>query len=187
VTLLGAGAATVLQRLDGGFTLHVFAGRPRWALVAVVLVLIDLANWTSHLYNHRVEAFWRFHALHHSQEELSVLTSFRAHPLMHTNGFLLATVPVLVDFWAPWCGPCRATSPVVDALAREQPGNLLTLKVNTDDSPTAAEKFGIQGIPTFILFRNGEIVARRSGAMGKSALADWVAQASAGSKSAPKS
>ena len=95
VTLIGAGAATVLQRLDGGFTLHPFAGLPRWALVAVVLVLIDLANWASHLSNHRIHAFWRFHALHHSQEEMSILTSFRAHPLVHTS-FQLTAVPLVV-------------------------------------------------------------------------------------------
>jgi sterol desaturase/sphingolipid hydroxylase (fatty acid hydroxylase superfamily) len=95
VTLIGAGAASVLQRLDGGFTLHPFAGFPRWALVAVVLVLIDLANWTSHVYNHRVDAFWRFHALHHSQEEMSILTSFRAHPVVHTS-FQLTAVPLIV-------------------------------------------------------------------------------------------
>jgi sterol desaturase/sphingolipid hydroxylase (fatty acid hydroxylase superfamily) len=95
VTLIGSGAATVAQRLDGGFTLHVFAGLPRWALVVVVLVLIDLANWTSHLYNHRIDAFWRFHALHHSQEEMSILTSFRAHPFVHTS-FQLTAVPLIV-------------------------------------------------------------------------------------------
>jgi sterol desaturase/sphingolipid hydroxylase (fatty acid hydroxylase superfamily) len=95
VTLIGAGAATVLQRLDGGFTLHPFGALPRWALVVVVLVLIDLANWTSHLYNHRIAAFWRFHALHHSQEEMSILTSFRAHPLVHTS-FQLTAVPLIV-------------------------------------------------------------------------------------------
>jgi sterol desaturase/sphingolipid hydroxylase (fatty acid hydroxylase superfamily) len=95
VTLIGSGAATVLQHLDGGLTLHPFAGLPRWALVAVVLVLIDLANWTSHLYNHRVVAFWRYHALHHSQEEMSILTSFRAHPLVHTS-FQLTAVPLIV-------------------------------------------------------------------------------------------
>jgi len=94
VTLIGSGAATVLERLDGGFTLHPLAGLPRWALVAVVLVLIDLGNWTSHLYNHRVRAFWRFHALHHSQEEMSILTSFRAHPFVHTS-FQLTAVPLI--------------------------------------------------------------------------------------------
>ena len=64
-------------------------------LVAVVLVLIDLANWASHVSNHRVDAFWRFHALHHSQEEMSILTSFRAHPLVHTS-FQLTAVPLIV-------------------------------------------------------------------------------------------
>src|SRR5450631_1347297 len=81
-----------------------------------------------------------------------------------------ATVPVLVDFWAPWCGPCRATSPVVDALAREKSGQIITLKVNTDDSPTAASTYEIQGIPTFIVFKDGAVVGRRSGALPKSAL-----------------
>jgi sterol desaturase/sphingolipid hydroxylase (fatty acid hydroxylase superfamily) len=95
VTLIGTGAAVSLSRLDGGAVLHPFAGMPRWGLVAVVLVLMDLANWSSHLLNHRVETFWRFHALHHSQEEMSILTSFRAHPLVHTS-FQLAALPLIV-------------------------------------------------------------------------------------------
>jgi hypothetical protein len=68
---------------------------PRWALVVAVLVLMDGANWASHWLNHRVETFWRFHALHHSQEEMSILTSFRAHPLVHTS-FQLTAIPLIV-------------------------------------------------------------------------------------------
>ena len=67
-----------------------------WAVVPLTLVAMDGANWLAHLADHRVRTLWRFHAVHHSQEELSVLTSFRAHPLVHTTGFLLATVPVLL-------------------------------------------------------------------------------------------
>ena len=68
---------------------------------------MDGANWLAHLADHKLDALWRFHALHHSQEELSVLTSFRAHPLMHTTGFLLATIPVVVLM------PTRPIAPVI--------------------------------------------------------------------------
>jgi sterol desaturase/sphingolipid hydroxylase (fatty acid hydroxylase superfamily) len=95
LTLIGTGAAVTLSRIDGGFTLHPLDGLPRWALVVTVLVLMDGANWTSHWLNHRVQTFWRFHALHHSQEEMSILTSFRAHPVVHTS-FQLAALPLIV-------------------------------------------------------------------------------------------
>ena len=68
---------------------------------------MDAANWLAHYADHRLDALWRFHALHHSQEELSVLTSFRAHPLMHTTGFILATIPVVVLM------PTRPIAPVL--------------------------------------------------------------------------
>src|SRR5208337_3034310 len=68
---------------------------PGWLLMPLTVVAMDGANWLAHYADHRPGPLWRFHALHHSQEELSVLTSFRAHPLMHTTGFLLATVPVV--------------------------------------------------------------------------------------------
>ncbi len=94
MTLLSIGAATLI----GGHA-HWIAlptqDWPGWLLVPLTIVAMDGANWLAHYADHRLDPLWRFHALHHSQEELSVLTSFRAHPLMHTTGFILATIPVV--------------------------------------------------------------------------------------------
>jgi sterol desaturase/sphingolipid hydroxylase (fatty acid hydroxylase superfamily) len=96
MTLLSAGFGRLLGTHLGWLQASWTAGWPTWLLVSVTLVAMDGANWLAHYADHRLEPLWRLHAVHHSQEELSVLTSFRAHPLVHTTGFLLATVPVLV-------------------------------------------------------------------------------------------
>ncbi|HEX3332735.1 MAG TPA: sterol desaturase family protein [Acidimicrobiales bacterium] len=95
MTLLSVGSAVVLRGHAAWLQAPWTAQWPRWAVVVATLAAMDLCNWLAHVADHRVGALWRIHALHHSQEELSVLTSFRAHPLMHTTGFVLATVPVL--------------------------------------------------------------------------------------------
>ena len=85
-----------------------------------------------------------------------------------------SSIPVLVDFWAPWCGPCRIVSPTVEQIARDRPGRLKLVKVNTDDAPNLSSRFGIRGIPTLVLFDHGKETARVVGAMAAPALTSWV-------------
>jgi sterol desaturase/sphingolipid hydroxylase (fatty acid hydroxylase superfamily) len=107
MTLLSVGAAVLISRYAGWIELRPAQHWPVWLAVPPTVVAMDGANWLAHYADHRLGFLWRFHALHHSQEELSVLTSFRAHPLMHTTGFVLAAVPVVAVM------PTRAIAPVV--------------------------------------------------------------------------
>ena len=90
------------------------------------------------------------------------------------NDVVKADVPTLVDFWAPWCGPCKMIAPVLDEMAAEYQGRLKIVKVNVDDHPAAAQKFGVRGITTLILFKGGNIEATRVGAQSKSQLSAFV-------------
>ncbi len=94
----------------------------------------------------------------------------------HDRAVANAPIPVLVDYWAPWCGPCRAAAPIFEELGRKLAGQVLVLKLNTDEQPGPAAALGIRGIPTFVVFRDGREAARQSGVMPAPAMAQWVAQ-----------
>jgi thioredoxin 1 len=89
---------------------------------------------------------------------------------------LQSPIPAIVDFWAPWCGPCRMVAPTLDKLAKEYSGQLLVAKVNTDENPEWAGKFGVQGIPTMLFVSGGKIVHRQVGALPEPMLRDVVTQ-----------
>ncbi len=89
---------------------------------------------------------------------------------------LRSKLPVIVDFWAPWCGPCRMVAPTLDKLAKEYSGKMLIAKVNTDENPQWAMQYGVQGIPTMLLISEGKIVHRQVGALPEPLLREVVTQ-----------
>ena len=87
---------------------------------------------------------------------------------------LKSETPVIVDFWAPWCGPCKVVAPMLDKIANEQAGNVIIAKVNTDENPEWAGRYGVQGIPTMLFIANGKEIHRQVGALPERSLRDAV-------------
>ena len=87
---------------------------------------------------------------------------------------LKCSTPVIVDFWAEWCGPCTSIAPIVEELASEYQGKVKICKLNIDDNPEAPTKFSVRGIPTLLLFKNGAVVSQKVGAAAKSQLSAWI-------------
>lgn len=87
---------------------------------------------------------------------------------------LEATLPVLVDFWAPWCGPCKMLGPVLEKIAEKFGDKIQIIKINTDENPKIAEELGVSGIPSLFIFKNGEQISNAVGFMTEQALESWI-------------
>jgi thioredoxin 1 len=87
---------------------------------------------------------------------------------------LNSKLPVIIDFWAEWCGPCRMLAPILDQLSEEMEGKLKIVKMNIDENPETPSKFGVRGIPTMLLFKEGKQIATKVGVQPKNVLQEWI-------------
>jgi thioredoxin len=102
------------------------------------------------------------------------MTSVKVTDSTFKSAVLDSKTPVVVDFWAEWCGPCRQIGPSLEELATEYDGKLTIAKVNIDENPQVPMKYGVRGIPTLMIFQNGQLAATKVGALPKTKIREWI-------------
>ena len=102
------------------------------------------------------------------------MTTTKVSDASFEKDVLQAPSPVLVDFWAEWCGPCKEIAPRLEELAKEMDGKVTVAKLNIDENPTTPQKYGVRGIPTLMMFKGGQVASTKIGALSKSKLYEWV-------------
>ena len=117
---------------------------------------------------------WTRHDLDAPDLERYCMTSIPVSDDSFDSDVLKAEGSVLVDFWAEWCGPCKMISPALEEIAKEMDGRVQIAKMNIDDNPVTPQKYGVRGIPTLMLFRDGQVAATKVGAVPKNQLQEWV-------------
>jgi thioredoxin 1 len=112
-----------------------------------------------------------------AQEERSQMSTVKVTDETFEQDVLKAQTPVLVDFWAEWCGPCKQIAPALEQIAEELGGQVTIAKVNIEDSPTTPSRYGVRGIPTLMLFKDGQMASMKVGAMPKAKILEWLTEA----------
>ena len=102
------------------------------------------------------------------------MTSMNVNDTTFEAEVLKADGPVLVDFWAEWCGPCKQLTPVIDDIANDMDGKVKVVKINIDEAPETPTEYGVRGVPTLMVFKGGEMVASRVGGLPKAQLTQWI-------------
>ena len=102
------------------------------------------------------------------------MTTTKVSDATFDSDVLKAPGPVLVDFWAEWCGPCKAIAPALEELADNMDGRVTVAKMNIDENPQTPKKYGVRGIPTLMLFKGGQVAATKIGALPKGKLLEWI-------------
>ena len=146
-----------------------------WAILCAFIIDSVWFDVSAHV--DRAESFrgrLRFDDSEYCREELNMASVTEVADASFENEVLKSEHPVLVDFWAPWCGPCKTIAPVVEELAAEYDGKIKVVKVNVDDNKEAAMKYNVRGIPNLILFKDGEVVEQIVGAVAKQELVSAI-------------